>query len=52
MFWSENNSAVSPVGHRNCHSQPGKTRQSSAAILTLQAALLMPISGPMNSVVV
>ena len=26
-----NSSAVSSVGHRNCHSQPGRTRQSSAA---------------------
>ena len=27
-----NSSAVPSVGHRNCHSQPGKTRQSSAAV--------------------
>ena len=27
-----NSSAVSLVGHRNCHSQPGKTRRSSAAV--------------------
>ena len=26
-----NSSAMSSVGHRNCHSQPGRTRQSSAA---------------------
>ena len=26
-----NSSAASSVGHRNCHSQPGKTRRSSAA---------------------
>ena len=25
-------SAVSSVGHINCHSQPGRTRQSSAAV--------------------
>ena len=27
-----NSSAVPSVGHRNCHSQPGKTRRSSAAV--------------------
>ena len=27
-----NSSAVSSVGHINCHSQPGRTRQSSAAV--------------------
>ena len=27
-----NSSAVSSVGHRNSHSQPGKTRRSSAAV--------------------
>ena len=27
-----NSSAVSSVGHRNCHSQPGKTRRLSAAV--------------------
>ena len=27
-----NSSAMSSVGHRNCHSQPGRTRQSSAAV--------------------
>ena len=27
-----NSSAVSSVGHRNCHSQPGRTRWSSAAV--------------------
>ena len=27
-----NSSAVSSVGHRNCHSQPGRTRRSSAAV--------------------
>ena len=26
-----NSSAMSLVGHRNCHSQPGRTRQSPAA---------------------
>ena len=26
-----NSSAMSSVGHRNCHSPPGRTRQSSAA---------------------
>ena len=27
-----NSSAVSSVGHRNYHSQPGRTRRSSAAV--------------------
>ena len=27
-----NSSAMSSVEHRNCHSQPGRTRQSSAAV--------------------
>ena len=27
-----NSSAVSSVGHRNHHSQPGRTRRSSAAV--------------------
>ena len=27
-----NSSAVSSVGHRNCHSQLGKTRRSSAVV--------------------
>ena len=27
-----NSSAMSSVGHRNCHNQPGRTRQSSAAV--------------------
>ena len=27
-----NNSAVSSVGHRNWHSQPGRMRRSSAAV--------------------
>ena len=27
-----NSSAVSSVGHRNCHSQPGRMRWSSAAV--------------------
>ena len=27
-----NSSAMSSVGHRNCYSQPGETRQSSAAV--------------------
>ena len=27
-----NSSAVSSVGHTNCHSLPGKTRRSSAAV--------------------
>ena len=27
-----NSSAMSSVGHRNCHSQPGRTRQPSAAV--------------------
>ena len=39
-----NSSAVSSVGHRNCH-----TVVSSS--LTPQAALLVPISGPIDSVV-
>ena len=39
-----NSSAVPSVGHRNCHSQPGSS-------LTPQVALLVPISGPMDSVV-
>ena len=26
-----NSSTMFSVGHRNCHSQPGRTRQSSAA---------------------
>ena len=38
-----NISAVSSVGHRNCHSQPGgRMRRSSAE--TPQEALLVPIS--------
>ena len=39
-----NSSAVSSVGHRNCHSQPGSS-------LTPPAALLVPISGPIDPVV-
>ena len=27
-----NGSDVSSVGHRNCHSQPGRTRRLSAAV--------------------
>ena len=27
-----NSSAVSSVGHRNCHSQPGSPRRSSAVV--------------------
>ena len=27
-----NSSAAPSVGHRNCHSQPGKTRRSSPAV--------------------
>ena len=27
-----NSSAMSSVGHRNCHSQPGGMKQSSAAV--------------------
>ena len=27
-----NSSVVSSVGHRNCHSQPGRLRWSSAAV--------------------
>ena len=27
-----NSSVVSSVGHRNCHSQPGRPRRSSAAV--------------------
>ena len=27
-----NSSAVSSVGHRNCHSQPGRPRRSSAVV--------------------
>ena len=42
-----NSSAVSSVGHRNCHSQPGRPRRSSAP----QAALLVPISGPIDPLV-
>ena len=32
MHKEANSSAVSSVGHRNCHSQPGKIRRSSAAV--------------------
>ena len=27
-----NSSAMSSVGHRNCHSQPGRPRRSSAVV--------------------
>ena len=27
-----NSSAVSSLGHRNCHSQPGRPRRSSVAV--------------------
>ena len=27
-----NSSAVSSIGHKNCHSQPGRTRRLSAAV--------------------
>ena len=40
-----NSSAVSSVGHRNCHSQPGRWRGIRDS-LTPQAALLVPISCP------
>ena len=46
-----NSSAVPSVGHRNCHSQPGKTRMAVSSSLTPQATLLVPISGLMDSVV-
>ena len=41
-------SAVSSVGHRNCHSQPETDISSS---LTPQAPLLVPINGPIDPVV-
>ena len=43
-----NSSAMSSVGHTNCHSQPGRTRQSSAP----QVTLLVPISGPIDPAVI
>ena len=47
-----NSSAMSSVEHRNCHSQPSRMRQSScSSSLTPQAALLVPISGPIDPVV-
>ena len=42
-----NSSVVSSVGHRNYHSQSDFISSS----LTLQAALLVPISGPIDPVV-
>ena len=42
-----NSNAVSSVGHRICHSQRDSRQQRS----TPQAALLVPISGPVDSVV-
>ena len=39
------------VGHRNCHSQPGRPRRSVSSSLTPQAALLVPNSGPIDPVV-
>ena len=44
MLWSS-------VGHRNCHSQPGRPRPVVSSSLTPQAALLVPISGPIDPVV-
>ena len=47
-----NSSAVSSVGHRNCHSR--STWQAQTVVsssLTPQAALLVPISGPIDPVV-
>ena len=44
-----NSSAVSSVGHRNCHSQPGKTRRSSDTPSSLISAHQWPhalCSGP------
>ena len=32
IYKEANSSAMSSVGHRNCHSQPGRMRQSSAAV--------------------
>ena len=48
-----NSSAMSSVGHRNCHSQPDRKRQTvvSSSSLTPKAALLVPISGPIDPVV-
>ena len=43
-----NSSVVSPVGHRNCHSQPETVVSSN---LTPQATLLVPICGPIDTVV-
>ena len=45
-----NSSIVSSVRHRNCHNQPGRLRQLSAAV-THHLALLVPISGPIEPVV-
>ena len=42
-----NSSAMSSVGRRNCYNQPGIVSSS----LTSQAALLVPISGPIDPVV-
>ena len=46
-----NSNVVCSVLHRNSHSQPGRARRSPAAVLTPQAALLVPISGPIEPVV-
>ena len=47
-----NSSAVSSVGHRNCHSQPGRPRRRVvSSSLTPQTALLVPITGPIDPVV-
>ena len=32
IYKETNSSAVSSVGHRNCHSQPGRPRRSSAVV--------------------
>ena len=45
-----NSSAVSSVGHRNCQST-WKAQMVVSSSLTPQAALLVPISGPIDPVV-
>ena len=32
IYKETNSSAVSSVGHRNCHSQPGRPRRSSVVV--------------------
>ena len=46
-----NSSAVSSVGHRNCHGQPGRPQTVVSSSLTPQTALLVPITGPIDPVV-